>query len=636
MTQRWTAAVSSIAWCALSLILFASGCELIAGIDRDLIPGAGTGGQGGVGATGGGGDGGQGATGDCTDAGDCGTDTTCKTYSCNGGTCSETNAALGTTCTEDGGEVCDANGECVPAFCMDTVMNGNETGVDCGGDCEGCPNGDPCTTGDDCENGYCDGTNTCAACGIDGDCNATGDFFCSNGVCTAKGALGAACVNSNQCVSSNCSDGLCCDAPCAGGCDACSIAAGATTDGNCETLPQGDAGNPSCAPYLCDGADGDCPTTCLMQSDCSGAILCVDNFCCNEACSEDCRSCAAAETGGDDGICSDIMMNLQGGCPAGQLCDGMGACKLELGEVCGMPSDCLSGNCVDGVCCDTICDQECQACDLTGTEGTCSPEADMTTCAQNANFCDGAEVCMSGMCTTPNVDPCDGEDGDDDCSETCDEVNDNCDGNDSAMSVCNDGLFCTATEECDGNGACLGTANACLAGESCDEAGMTCFVAWINEFHYENISGDVGEFVEVAANAAITDPSLLVVTFYDGGNQTSYDSVTMAADAMPMTVNGITVYDVANAGIQNGAPDGIALSYDGTLIEFISYEGSFMAMGGVADGVMSTDVGVAESSTTNIGDSLSLMGSGLVGSAFTWEGPVADTPGTVNTNQMFQ
>jgi hypothetical protein len=51
--------------------------------------------------------------------------------------------------------------------------------------------------------------------------------------------------------------------------------------------------------------------------------------------------------------------------------------------------------------------------------------------------------------------------------------------------------------------------------------------------------------------------------------------------------------------------------------------------------VTSTDIGVAESSTTPVGQSLQLIGTGNKYSDFTWSGPIASTSGAVNANQTF-
>jgi cellulase/cellobiase CelA1 len=49
-----------------------------------------------------------------------------------------------------------------PPTCSDGTLNGDETGVDCGGSCPGCPNGDPCLINEDCQSLFCD-AGICAA-----------------------------------------------------------------------------------------------------------------------------------------------------------------------------------------------------------------------------------------------------------------------------------------------------------------------------------------------------------------------------------------------------------------------------------------------------------------------------------------
>lgn len=149
-------------------------------------------------------------------------------------------------------------------------------------------------------------------------------------------------------------------------------------------------------------------------------------------------------------------------------------------------------------------------------------------------------------------------------------------------------------------------------------------VARINEFHYDNAGGDVGEFIEVRVETG-GDASGLLVELYNGNGGAVYDTLTVADQ--PMTSDGEFDYYVINLpsnGIQNGAPDGLALSNDGTLIEFLSYEGTFEAVGGAADGVMSSDIGVAENGATEIGQSLQRNDDG------TWRGPEDATSGAAN------
>jgi len=61
-------------------------------------------------------------------------------------------------------------------------------------------------------------------------------------------------------------------------------------------------------------------------------------------------------------------------------------------------------------------------------------------------------------------------------------------------------------------------------------------------------------------------------------------------------------------------------------VEFLSYEGSFVALGGPADGLGSTDIVVAEPSTSPVGQSLARDGAGV------WSGPAANTFGFCNSS----
>ena len=104
--------------------------------------------------------------------------------------------------------------------------------------------------------------------------------------------------------------------------------------------------------------------------------------------------------------------------------------------------------------------------------------------------------------------------------------------------------------------------------------------AWINEVHYDNDGGDVGEFVEIVIeNAGTYTLSDFQVDLYNGSSTSgaSYFSETVNNFTIGSTLGNYTFYYLLTPGIQNGAPDGLALSYQGTLIsgQFLSYEGSF-------------------------------------------------------------
>ena len=82
-----------------------------------------------------------------------------------------------------------------------------------------------------------------------------------------------------------------------------------------------------------------------------------------------------------------------------------------------------------------------------------------------------------------------------------------------------------------------------------------------------------------------------------------------------------------NGGFTND-PDGIALiAPDGSVREFLSYEGSFTATNGLASGHTSVDVGVSESGFDGASPILSLQRNIITG---VWEGPRVNTKGGPN------
>ena len=82
---------------------------------------------------------------------------------------------------------------------------------------------------------------------------------------------------------------------------------------------------------------------------------------------------------------------------------------------------------------------------------------------------------------------------------------------------------------------------------------------FISEFHYDNSGTDVGEFVEVTAPAG-TDLTGWSIVLYNGTGGASYDTDSLTGTVANQSVGfGTMVVDYASNGIQNGAPDGIAL-----------------------------------------------------------------------------
>ncbi|MGH7596936.1 MAG: Ig-like domain-containing protein [bacterium] len=159
---------------------------------------------------------------------------------------------------------------------------------------------------------------------------------------------------------------------------------------------------------------------------------------------------------------------------------------------------------------------------------------------------------------------------------------------------------------------------------------------FINEIHYDNTGADANEAIEIAGPAG-TDLTGWSIVLYNGSNGAVYDTDALNG-TIPNLCNGfgVVMLNYPANGIQNGAPDGIALvNPSNAVIQFLSYEGSFTATAGPANGMVSTDIGVAEAGTEPPGQSLQLSGTGQFYENFTWNAPAASTFGACNTGQNF-
>jgi DNA/RNA endonuclease G (NUC1) len=155
-----------------------------------------------------------------------------------------------------------------------------------------------------------------------------------------------------------------------------------------------------------------------------------------------------------------------------------------------------------------------------------------------------------------------------------------------------------------------------------------------SEIHYDNTGADVNEKIEIEGPAG-QDLAGWSIVLYTGSADTAYSvSVLPTPTVIPTTCGsrGVVVVDYPTNGIQNGGPDnapepdGFALvDQAGHTVEFLSYEGSFTAKKGPADGITSTDIGVRELSSEAIGLSLHRDSDGK------WLAPSADGFGYCGT-----
>lgn len=215
---------------------------------------------------------------------------------------------------------------------------------------------------------------------------------------TGSGAAlpnGDSCAEANQCASTFCSDGVCCDRPCDGVCEACRSELTGAPDGTCAGFESGtepadecgaasclaaglccgDAPDPpggncpsectggcsandtctiECGSHDCDGETLTCPpgfdcrVTCNGTSACQGAlVLCPSDYVCGVTCSSGDGACSLLEVVCADGPC---RVNCPGdACDAStQISCGTNACEVTSGNSeptvdCGQSCDCQGG-----------------------------------------------------------------------------------------------------------------------------------------------------------------------------------------------------------------------------------------------------------------------------------------------------
>lgn len=405
---------------------------------------------------------GAGACVECNDASQCSGAGECSVDACTDNACVVESAAAGTAC--DDGQFCTATDECDGAGAC--VGAGDPCqGADGDGNCsETCDEGANACTGADpdgsaCNDGtFCNGTDTCQG----GTCSthagdpctgaSDGDADCLESC--LEGVGGAGSCTAPDPVNTTCDDGLLCTF--GDQCDAVGVCQGGPSP--CAPTPGDFDCSESCnaATGLCDAPDpagGSCDDQqfCTATDTCDGAGSCTGTGdpCegadgdgnCAESCDEIANNCLANDQGGT--ACDDGLF-----CTATDVCNGLGACVGSDDPCPGADGD---GDCAES------CDDTADACTASDTDGTS---------CDDGSFCNGADTCAAGACSVHPGDPCDGADGDGDCSETCDDAVGACTGLDPAGSTCSDGLACTLIDTCNAAGTCVGNpaTNPCTGG----------------------------------------------------------------------------------------------------------------------------------------------------------------------------
>ena len=426
-------------------------------------------------------------------------------FCCGDGKCEGDKGEDCTSCPVDCGQCC-GDGACLGAKGEDCKTCPADCGFCCGNDVCDEPFGESCSTcgidcGQCCGDGDCDvkvGESTCTcpadcggACG-DGCCNLDEDsdscladcpVTCPDGLCDGPAGedcqvcpqdCGVCCGNS-VCEAGHGENCLSCPGDCGQCCgnDVCNIGFGE----DCQVCPD-DCGQ-CCGNGQCDGPAGEqcsnCPDDCGQccgNGQCEGAYgenWCVcpadcearcDDGCCAPTencadCPEDCDQCCG------NGQCEVAFGETCDGCPLDcGICCGNGECDVAFGETCqACPQDC-GLCCGDGECqaghgedCKT-CPGDCGSCCGDGECDAVSAE-DCATCPGDCGSCCGNGECEAGLAETCSTCPADCAcDDDEPCTDDACVPGGGCQYAFN-QSPCDDGLFCTESDTCDGTGTCV-------------------------------------------------------------------------------------------------------------------------------------------------------------------------------------
>jgi len=163
---------------------------------------------------------------------------------------------------------------------------------------------------------------------------------------------------------------------------------------------------------------------------------------------------------------------------------------------------------------------------------------------------------------------------------------------------------------------------------------------FINEIDYNQPSTDTYEFIELAGPAGTYNNVVLTLVNGSGGalygSPIDLGSITLADESAGYGFYVIGVAAVANVDysaslasnwIQNGDPDGVQITIDGTIVDAVAYGGALNDLAGNPMEVAST--GYPDKYEGNADTSLSRIGL----DASPWVA-TANTPGAINTGQV--
>jgi hypothetical protein len=343
---------------------------------------------------------------------------------------------------------------------------------------------------------YICGVGACKiTCATDSDCLAP--YTCQGTAGAMSCALkknGLACTTGGQCISGNCVDGVCCGSASCAPCQACNLSG----TGSCSAVAAGtpapsafcsDQGATSCGTNgNCDGQGG-CQTypngTACSSATCpaNASTLTMAGTCQGGNCSKPTSSCTPYFCNGVNACQGTCGSDTD--CQAGYYCTGAGGnclAKKTMGTACTAGDQCQTGNCVDGYCCGTASCPSCQACNVQGMAGTCSPMGAGAVDANGSCVDQGASSCGTNG-------KCDGSGG---CQKypngtTCSQATCQSSATLKLAGQCSAGTCVASTQMCApylcNSNACANACNTdmdCASGTYCSGPGGTCVAKKMN------------------------------------------------------------------------------------------------------------------------------------------------------------
>jgi hypothetical protein len=148
----------------------------------------------------------------------------------------------------------------IPPQCLNQLLDGNETDIDCGGICPPCKDLLKCQINSDCVSRICNSTKICQPSRCDDKINGANetDIDCGGGTCLAC-ANNRTCAVNEDCQSGYCASGICSDNPC--------------KNGKLDSL-ESDIDCGGACPVKCKIGQA-----CTVTADCINGTSCVNNVC---------------------------------------------------------------------------------------------------------------------------------------------------------------------------------------------------------------------------------------------------------------------------------------------------------------------------------------------------------------------